>query len=281
MLLDRLIARLTEGSGPAWGYGYRDAGDAEPTALAALALTAHGAAPDRSAAALGWLAERQGDDGGVAIREGMSEPCWPTALALLAWARAGAHPDARRDAKDFLLELEGTTSERSPLFGHDTRVVGWPWVPGTYAWVEPTAYGVLALGATGQGAHPRVAEGRRLLRDRCLEDGGWNYGNTRVMHNTLRPFPATTGVALCALAGTDADADASLDWLAELAPRLNAPLSLGWAALGLRAWERVGVAEIEPWLTRVYDGPGRRPPDPLHDALLLLALADSPWSADG
>ena len=281
MLVDRLVARLTEGPGPAWGYGYREAGDAEPTAMAALALTAHGAAPERCAAALGWLADRQGDDGGVAIREGIGEPCWPTALALLAWQRAGAERDARRGAKAFLLELEGTTSERSPLFGHDTRVVGWPWVPGTYAWVEPTAYAVLALDAAGEGAHPRVAAGRRLLRDRRLEEGGWNYGNTRVMHNTLRPFPATTGVALAALAGSRVDAEPSLRWLADVAPRLNAPLSLGWAALGLRAWGRASVARITPWLARVLDSPGRRPFDPLHDALLLLALADSPWGADG
>ena len=59
----------------------------------------------------------------------------------------------------------------------------------------------MALRAAGRASHPRVREAVRLLCDRALDEGGWNYGNTRVFANTLQPFPATTGIALTALAG--------------------------------------------------------------------------------
>lgn len=278
-LLQRLVAGFRDGG---WAYGYRPRDRAaEPTALGALALHAHDHAPDVAQAAARWLAQVQADDGGVPVSDRVPNPRWPTALALLAWTRLAPESaeldDARGRAVGYLLRHHGTSLPRSPLFGHDTMLVGWSWVDDTHSWVEPTGYAVAALRAAGRADHPRVREGVRLLLDRCLPDGGWNYGNTRVMHNVLRPFPATTGVALAALAGEPRadEVDRSLAYLREVAPTLRAPVSLGWAVLGLRAWGEAPREALE-WLERCALEPGRRPPDPLHDALLLLAASERP-----
>jgi len=160
--------------------------------------------------------------------------------------------------------------------GHDMELVGWSWVAGTHSWVEPTGYALLALTRRGEGSTGRAVEGARLLRDRCLPEGGWNYGNTRVIDHVLRPFPATTGVALTALSnGSAEDAIArSLSWLAGVAPELGAPVSLAWAVVGLRAWD--ALPEGAPaWLARCAEPAGTlRTPDPVHDAMLLLAGAE-------
>ena len=84
MPVDRLVERLLAGSaGPGWGYGYRPSPSAEPTALGALALCAHGIDDPRVDDALDWLEHVQRSDGGVPIQASMEEPCWPTALAVL------------------------------------------------------------------------------------------------------------------------------------------------------------------------------------------------------
>jgi hypothetical protein len=51
---------------------------------------------------------------------------------------------------------------------------------------------------TNKGAD-RVADGRRLLRDRQCSDGGWNYGNPRMFGAELAGQAAPTGWALLAL----------------------------------------------------------------------------------
>ncbi len=132
--------------------------------------------------------------------------------------------------------------------GHDPSIRGWPWVENTHSWVEPTALSLLAISTAGESSHPRALEAVRLLMDRQLPTGGWNYGNTFVYGKQLLPLPQTTGVALSALQGhvSAREIGASLDYLAKAAESL-APLSLAWAILGLSAWER-RPRQAETWL---------------------------------
>lgn len=164
------------------------------------------------------------------------------------------------------------------IFGHDRTLQGWPWVEGTHSWVEPTAYAVLALRTCGQTNHPRVREAVRLLGDRVLPGGGWNYGNTRVMGNILRPFPATTGIALAALAGEPLtpQIDESIVYLTNELPGIRSPFSLAWGLIGLTAWLS-RPPESESWLAQCAARKVKNEPDPLEDALLLMAhLKSSP-----
>ena len=152
-----------------WAYH----GDAplasEPAALAALALVAHGRDPH---AALDWLVGRQGADGSVGITLEQTVPGWPTAQAVLAWALADRHAssDAARyttaiaRGTDWLLTSQGVPLERNETLGHDSTLVGWPWVEGTHSWIEPTAWAVLALKAVGLAQHARTARSGSLAR---------------------------------------------------------------------------------------------------------------------
>ncbi len=289
LLLQQEQSRLLESQNQDGGWGYRTGADssAEPTALACTTLCDAGASVERIRSGLHWLTQRQNDDGGVSISPFVSSPCWPTGLAMIAWALAGQETEV-----DFAGNLEGAaawlsahrgepvTADQS-VFGHDPSRRGWSWVLGTHSWVEPTAYAVLGLRAAGKTDHPHYREGVRVLLDRALPDGGWNYGNTRVFGNTLRPFPATTGIVLTALAGEPIDPKiaAAVNYLTQTLESISAPMSIAWALIGLGAWS-AHPPQSTGWLTRCQLRAERRPPNLLESALLLLAAKErSPFRA--
>lgn len=279
-LVERLLGAVNDAG--AWGYRAGSSGSAEPTALAALALSATGRAPQRTAGALTWLAGLQRDDGAVPVSADVRRPSWPTALALLAWLRCtpavAEHYAAHIDkALNWILDARGRRVAPDPaIHDHDSALVGWSWVAKTHSWIEPTAYALLALRAAGRADHPRVREGVELILDRALPAGGWNYGNRRVLENVLRPFPATTGVALAALAGEPCEGciQTALDYLTAELRRVRAPLSLAWGLIGLRAWH-AQPPEAETWLEACAGRLTGQPPHPHYDALLLLAGAET------
>ena len=282
-LRQALLKRLVDGSNPdgSWGYLPRSRGRAEPTALATLALAAQDVEPQARTAALSWLGTLQQADGAVSLSADLPECRWPTALVTLAWlgdeleVSEPLGPQARK-AVDWLLNSRGQTLPPNPrIFGHDTTLSGWSWSQGTHSFVEPTALAMLALRLAGQGNNPRVREGVRVLLDRALPDGGWNYGNTRVIDNTLRPFPATTGLALAALGGEPdaARIEAGIRYLLRVLPSVRAPLSLSWGLIGLAVWD-AHPRESESWLSECAVRALRHSQNVLYDALLILANAE-------
>ena len=81
--------------------------------------------------------------------------------------------------------------------------------PDTANWVEPTSYALMFLKkflrSVGQQVpqaggretfKPIIAEAESLLYQRMCKEGGWNYGNARVLGEELRPYPLTTAIAL-------------------------------------------------------------------------------------
>lgn len=263
--------------------GYRaDAPTAsEPAALAAMALVAHRRA--ESAATWGrWLADHQSSDGSLGINAAETDPCWPTALAILAWRAVDANSanDAHYTkqisaATRWLLRVAGEPVERSPGMGHDPTLIGWPWVLGTHSWIEPTAWAVLALKATGHVDHPRTREAVTLLIDRLLIQGGCNYGNTMVLGQILRPHLQPTGITLLALAGEKdplGRIDLSVEYLARTLKADTPSASLAYGLMGLTAYHRAPEATAD-WLAGAYQHQTTRGFDPLRVALLLLASA--------
>ncbi len=275
-----LIGRLLSAPEPGWAYAGEHV-SAEPTAWAALALRAnHHDAPQispRIDAALAALAQLQLESGGVPIGADVAEACWPTPIALLAWNLCRPERFARqiKAARAWLLNHHGVPAKDNGLFSHDVSLIGWSWRDATHSWLEPTAISTLALRSLDEDRRPRVIEAIRLIRDRALPTGGWNYGNKHVLGALLRPFPATTGVALVSLAPGQPDAcvERGLAYLQECLPAIRAPWSLAWGVLGLKAWD-AAPDSAEQWLARAAERLLTRPPHPVYEALLLLAGAN-------
>lgn len=278
-LRDELLALR----GDAGVWGNRPAGSpyVEPTILATLALVASAAEHDAATrqieiTASDWLAGLQQADGALGISPHLPRPHWTTPLAVLAWCAAARQGEARRKAVEWLLSHQGDTTRpagSSPM-GHDPGIPGWPWVEGTHSWLEPTAMAVLALRRAGLADHPRTQDGQRLVRDRVIRTGGWNYGNSTVFGADLRPQPGPTGLALLALAGCD-DFDSpciarSCAYLSEILPTTHAPQSLCFGILALSAWER-RPAESEQWLRAAVEPASKYSNVIAHLAHLLLA----------
>src|SRR4029077_10631101 len=116
-----------------------------------------------------------------------------------------------------------------------------------------------ALRRCGLSDHVRTRDGQRLIRDRAIRSGGWNYGNSAVFGADLRPQPATTGMALLALAGVE-DFDGPLvqqgcEYLEAILPTTRAPQSLCFGTLALTAWDR-RPREADDWLMAAHAGGG-------------------------
>jgi hypothetical protein len=243
-------ALISASQGPSWGYRRGSMPAVEPTVLACLGLLATLDGPRDPARSLvaraaDLLVTVQREDGSLGVGASVPAPGWSTPYALLLWQAIGSYEEPRRKAVDWLLREKVDAPPRPTgiedgVVAHDTTIRGWPWVEGTHSWVEPSSLGLLAIGRDRGVSHARCSDSVRLLIDRQIESGGWNYGNRAVFGQMLRPQPAPTGLALLALARAGASRSAierSASYLLGTRPQIGAASSLGWGILGLRAWE--------------------------------------------
>jgi hypothetical protein len=223
----------------------------DATAWAVLALETSPGNRDVTVPACRRLAKSQLSDGRIPVIEGHSESYWPTALAILAWKKVAGFERQVELALKFLLDATGKhwPRQKDAPIAHDTSLKGWPWIENTHSWIEPTSIAVLALKACGYAEHERVSEAVRMILERQLPSGGWNYGNTFVFGKELPPIPECTGHALCALSGFSVPGSLklSIDYLKREATRIRTPLALSWSLFGLTAWSR-GPLQTRDWI---------------------------------
>jgi hypothetical protein len=240
--MKKAISDILIRSLPGGGYSSRPGGQYRPdaTAWAVIALHLWGLSADLLRPARTRIATGQEKDGRIVLAQDHLQAFWPTPLAIFAWHGQSEFEEPRSRAVQFLLKTTGRHFEKGddlPI-GHDPSIRGWPWTAETHSWVDPTSLSIAALRIEGFGTHERVGEGIRLLMNRQLASGGWNYGNTTVFGTELAPMPESTGLALSALSGVveEREVSRSIDYLKGSVETIKTPLSLGWALLGLAAW---------------------------------------------
>jgi len=240
-----LAARQNPDGG--WSYA-RGVSWTEPTVYAALALLdANDPEPVRRA--VNWLRAAQRPDGGWPPQRGVDQSSWVTALvALLPPEQLGAstHSQALRwIAAETGEESSAAYRLREWLLGHaplsERETPGWPWIPGTAAWVAPTSIAVLALDKECRRQNrpelqKRLEQGRRFLLDRMCKGGGWNHGSTEPLGYPTSPYPETTGLALLALRGVHApQIEISLPLARHFLNECRSADASNWLRLGLLA----------------------------------------------
>ncbi|MGC9947040.1 MAG: prenyltransferase/squalene oxidase repeat-containing protein [Bryobacteraceae bacterium] len=277
--MDSDLDNIRSAQNPDGGWPYRKGGSwTEPTVYALLAHQAGRTAAPRHAEALAWLGSAQQSDGGWTPRRSVDRSTWVTALAaLLPPETIGAARHAR--AVEWLLGERGLESSTMLHLSEFLRygrlpegpdLSGWPWFPGSAAWVTPTCLGLLALKKCywrrpSSDLRERIAAAQAFLLSRRCADGGWNHGSQQSRGYNSDSYPETTGQALLALAGTDAG---KLEDTFLLAQRfLREQRSSGGAA-----WLRLGLLahQQSPAGAPLFQMPCRTVPD---TALTFLAAA--------
>jgi hypothetical protein len=242
---------------------------------AVLALELSGEDPLIIKNACRLIVHNQLPDGRVVLRQDQPEAFWPTALALLVWRKKAEFLSFSLRASEFLLSVSGLHPPKGsyPETTHDLSLKGWPWTGGTHSWIVPTSLAVFALSALGYHNHERVIEGKKMILNRQLPHGGWNYGNTRVFDVDLFPSLDETGLALNALIDfvKEENIQGSMAFLQGKVSQVNTPLSLSWALLGLSAWGK-RPKEAEQWIHNSIRAQEQRGPYSI-DLLSQLVVA--------
>lgn len=247
-LRERLVAARNADGG--WGYYAGKASRLEPTSWALLATGDPGEDVLRQwPHSDGLLLERR--DG--TVNYGFH------GLALVAlFGRAVEHEAGNAALVESIQRVKGLALSDRGVNRQDNSIQAWPWIAGTFSWVEPTAYCLLALKRarrTGLRVDAsRIADGDRLLFDRVGVAGGWNYGNSNMLGQELPSHVPTTALGLLALQdhpGHEA-VRRSLDSLERDALSERASLALGLSLVALRVHGRA-VDAVESALAAQVD----------------------------
>jgi len=242
---ERLLARVNADGG--WGYYDGNSSRIEPTCWALLGLHAAGVLDwSTTSAAAERLGAWQRPDGLLLESELRADDRPNLAFnGLAAWLLIQRRDLAARVSVTALVDAitcaKGIRIPESTINRQDDALQGWAWIDGTFSWVEPTCWALLALKAAAAlfpVAETRINEGERLLVDRCCSGGGWNYGNSNMLGKALHPYVSTTALALMAMKERKGDECVvrSLAFLKE--NRLTEPsaLALGLTIAALRTF---------------------------------------------
>jgi len=255
-----------------WGSVKGKRSNTESSSFALMALKSLERKPfDRqTTAGLKWLLQHQRDDGSWSLNDVSKQSSWTTPIAVLALLSFQDQREHALRAAKWILTQEGRKpgwvasllvrlSLVKKMTELDPYLSGWSWTAGAFSWVEPTSYSLMALkrlkgSLDGTNCEERIRQGEMLIYDRMCENGGWNYGNSRVLGEALWPYPDVTAVALIALQDrTTSEANQkSLRALDAMMREAASGTALGWGILCLtlykqdvREWKKILVKNFE------------------------------------
>jgi hypothetical protein len=243
----------------------------EATAWAALALRKE---PSVAEAAARFLVSAQNKDGGWSTEPGAGRSDWNSGPAMLCLrVLASEHKQIADDGNVKRVIKSGLShllDSRTEFFKPVARLLmiavrgpnalayarGWPWYPDCFHWLEPTAYGLLALKFPFRPEHElyeHVIEfANRFLLEHSCKGGGWNHGNDESLGSFLPPYRLTTAEGLLALQDcrTDKAVQDALKYLQSQSGQNSSSLSLATSILALLAYDQKAEQETAFLLTR-------------------------------
>lgn len=231
-----------------WGYFAGKRSWLEPTAYSLLALHAQ-AGDERWPRGWELIRSWQSEHGSWRPNAQVQEAHWSTSLAITLHCVRKQFDASFNLGVQWMLNTRGEESSGLSRFlglfmqnhlGHDRKFAGWPWLPATSSWIEPTSHALVALKKCAAHVDRSIVRERialaegMILRRRCA-DGGWNYGSAKALGIDLPSYPETTALALLGLQSC-AGADLSQDLIRarELWERTNSRLGRAWLAISLR-----------------------------------------------
>jgi len=259
--IDLLLGAQNEDGG--WGAVKGKRSNTESTSFVLMALKSLERNPfDRQkTAGLKWLIQRQKDDGSWSLNDASKQSSWTTPIAALALLSFQDQRDHALRAAKWILTQEGrkpgwvaTLLFRLSLLKKitelDPYLSGWSWTAGAFSWVEPTSYSLMTLkklkrSLDGTNCEERIRQGEMLIYDRMCENGGWNYGNSKVLGEALWPYPDVTAVALIALQdqAMSETNQKSLRALDAMLREAGSGTALGWGILCLTLYKQ----DVQEW----------------------------------
>ncbi len=229
-----------------WGFFPGKQSWLEPTAYALLAL--QGVPGFEACVERGWSLLRawQAPDGSWPACAAVREPHWTTALAVTVHCERGVYDRQFRAGVGWLLDTAGIENGLQFRLAHlvrpsvvelDPSFKAWPWRPGTVSWIEPTAHALVALKKASKAVDDsrlrgRVEMGEKMILERRCSDGGWNYGNRKVLGVDLPSYEETTALALVGLTGRR-ELAAPLAMAQAYLRSTRSPLAKAWLRIAL------------------------------------------------
>jgi hypothetical protein len=244
-----LVSAQNPDGGWGWTKGHNSTTECSSLALLALASLNDDKQTVTIRRGLNWLTKRQKVDGSWPLSDSLTVGSWATPMAMLAldvWpeyktqiVRAGKWVLTQQGNKPgFLANLLLTLSFKKKPVILNEELIGWPWMAGTFSWVEPTSYFLIALKRirrqlVGTNVDERIRQGESMIYDRMCDGGGWNYGNSVVYGEKLWPYADITAIALIALQNRhDAiENRVSFAALQNAVKTANSGLALSWSAI--------------------------------------------------
>jgi hypothetical protein len=290
---NRAIAHLLESCEHGyWGYHPGHKPSTEATAWCAIACRhAHEQVVEQS---FDYLLSQQNDDGGWSTGPHIGRSDWSSAPALLALRILMR--DRSRDCPQIDVPLthgfnylfDNRAHIKSPVLRLMLLLIGgaqalrfgcgWPWTPGCWNWVEPSAYSLLALKIPklppAEEFQIITKRAHRFFIEHACAAGGWNHGSNRCLGSNLPPYAVTTAEALLALQDIKEHAVVKngLTFLEKISAQHESAMACAWSILARNAYGHETPHELT-FLLQEQHADGSFGPNLMVTGLAVCALS--------